>query len=113
MVDDYEFGRIVVGGKEYRSDVVVGEEVIVENWWRKEGHRVCVDDLGWIEKADAEVVVFGTGAYGRVKVDEDVVSFLKERGVQVLILPSKEAVEKFNELKRSGRKVVLAVHLTC
>ncbi len=113
LVESYDFGRIVVGGREYRSDVVLGDEIIVENWWRKEGHRICIEDLEWLDKVDAEVVIFGTGAYGRVKVDEEVVKLLEKRGIEVLIEQSSKAVEKFNELKKRGKKVVLAIHLTC
>ncbi len=112
LVKGYEFGKIIVGDREYRNDVVVGDKVLVESWWRKEGHRVSLEDLEWL-KGEVDVVVFGTGAYGRVKVDSDVVKALKERGIDVIIEPTAKAVETFNRLKREGKRVILAAHLTC
>ena len=43
-VEHYSFGRITIDGKTYTSDVIVikGE---VRSWWRKEGHRVALDDI--------------------------------------------------------------------
>ena len=45
FVDDYSFGRIVINGKTYRNDVIVSKDWIKPNWWRKEGHSVCLEDI--------------------------------------------------------------------
>ncbi|WP_456477882.1 Mth938-like domain-containing protein [Geoglobus ahangari] len=113
IVEEYEFGRIVINGREYREDVIVHRNGVEEGWWRKEGHRVCLDDIKRIMQLNPEVVVFGTGAYGRMRVDEEVRRFLKERGVEVIEDESFSAVRIFESLLRSGRNAVLAIHLTC
>ncbi len=46
---------------------VLGEE-IVENWWRKEGHRVDPTDVTDILAASPEVLVVGTGYAGSMEV---------------------------------------------
>lgn len=114
MIEEYSFGRIKILGKVYSSDVIVGKDgVINQRWWRREGHRVKVDDIADILKEKPETVVFGTGANGRVLVDEKVVDELKKIGCEVIAVKSDEAVKKFNDLLKSGKKVVLAIHLTC
>lgn len=114
MIEEYSFGRIKILGKVYSSDVIVGKDgVINQRWWRKEGHRVQVEDISDILKEKPEIVVFGTGANGRVSVDEKVIDELKKIGCEVIAVKSDEAVKKFNELLKSGKKVVLAIHLTC
>jgi hypothetical protein len=113
MVDSYEFGRIVVNNKKYTSDIILGDRVINESWWRKEGHRVHEEDIVEILDYNPEVVVFGTGYHGVVKVEKRVLDLLKERGIEVEIYKSSTAVNRFNELKRAGKNVVLAIHLTC
>ncbi|WP_457591604.1 Mth938-like domain-containing protein [Geoglobus sp.] len=113
IVEEYEFGRIVIAGREYREDVVVHEGGVEEGWWRKEGHRVSVEDLEKILHLNPEVVVFGTGAHGRMRVDESVREFLKSRGIDVIEDDSFSAVKIFESLLRSGKKAVLAIHLTC
>ena len=111
-VNDYSFGRIVVDGKEYRSDIILFWDGRVEKWWRKEGHHVCVDDIKSILNIKPEVVIFGTGKHGVMKVGSDVKRVLEERNIEFVELISEKAVKKFNELVKKKR-VVLAVHLTC
>jgi len=111
MIEHYAFGKIVVDGKTYTSDVIVFKDRVKDNWWRKEGHRVCLEDIEDILDAKPEVVIFGTGAYGRVVVEKEVIEKLKQIGAEVIVEETAKAVEKFNELQ--GKNVVLAAHLTC
>jgi len=113
VIEEYEFGRIVIQGRVYTSDVIVHKNGVEEGWWRKEGHRVCMDDIKRILDLNPEVVVFGTGAYGRVKVDEEVIEYLKKNNIDVYVLETGEAVKLFDSLLKQGKNVVLAAHLTC
>ena len=113
MIEEYEFGRIVIQGRVYTSDVIVHKNGVEEGWWRKEGHRVCMDDIRRILDLNPEVVVFGTGAYRRVKVDEEVIEYLKKNNIDVYVLETGEAVKLFDSLLKQGKNVVLAAHLTC
>ncbi len=114
MVEDYEFGRIVVGGKKFTSDVIVGSDRIINpSWWRKEGHSVCKEDVREILSYNPEIVVFGTGYYGVVKVEKEVENIFGEKGIRIEKMKSSEAVKRFNELLNQGKRVVLAIHLTC
>ncbi len=113
MIEEYEFGRIVIQGKLYTSDVIVHKNGVEEGWWRKEGHKVCMDDIKRILNLKPEIVVFGTGAYGRVKVEDDVIEYLKKKGIDVYVLKTAEAVKLFESMLKQGKNVVLAAHLTC
>ncbi len=110
VVNDYSFGRIVIDGKTYTHDVILFWDGRIIDWWRKEGHSVCLDDVREVIEAKPEVVVFGTGKYGVMKVGDEVKNVLKREGIDCIEAISDEAVRIFNEL--SGRKV-LAIHLTC
>jgi hypothetical protein len=112
-VEHYSFGRIRIDGKEYTSDVIVGLGYLRDGWWRKEGHRVQLEDVASILDLDFEVIIFGTGANGRVRVDDEVVRAFKERGKEVIVAMTGEAVKVYNELLKKNRKVILAAHLTC
>ena len=111
-VNDYSFGRIVVDGKEYSNDIILFWNGRVEKWWRKEGHHVYVEDIKPILDAKPDVVVFGTGKYGVMKVGSDVKRALEEKNIEVIEMISEKAAEKFNELV-GKKRAVLAIHLTC
>ena len=84
------------------------------NWWRREGHEVCLDDIkDVLEREKPEVLVVGTGYYGIVKVLDDLRSYLKERGIGLIEARTGEAWRKFNELLDKGVRVLGAFHLTC
>ena len=44
-IDSYQFGKIVVDGTSYTSDVIILGKTIVSNWWRKQGHLLSAEDL--------------------------------------------------------------------
>jgi len=115
MIDSYDFGVMVINGKRYTSDVIVFPERVMSGWWRREGHRIYVEDLKEVfsRKPPLEVLVIGTGYSGLVKIMPEVNEALKERGIKLIAQPTGEAYKTFNELLKAGKAVAGAFHLTC
>ena len=115
MIESYDFGLIVIKGRRYTSDVIVFPERVIEGWWRKEGHRIYVEDLKEIldREPRPEVLVVGTGYYGIVKFSPEVETVLKSQGIELVAQPTKEACQTFNKLLKSNRRIAGAFHLTC
>lgn len=115
MIDSYDFGVMVIRGKRYTSDVIVFPEKVIDGWWRREGHRIYVEDLREIFSHTPlpEVLVVGTGYSGLVKVMPEVENALKARGIKLIVQSTGEAYKTFNQLLRSSRLVAGAFHLTC
>ena len=82
-IDHYEFGRIVVDGREETNDLVILPDRVVRSWWRRDGHALVLDDLGEVLEELPSHLVVGTGADGRMRPDPDTVQQLQERGVTV------------------------------
>jgi hypothetical protein len=111
-IDSYNFGRIVIDGKAYNADVIVTPDGVKADWWRKEGHSLCPEDLDEVLDPEIEVVIIGCGAYGALKVPEDTRRWLEEQGKDLVALPTQAACERYNELSGSG-KVIAGLNLTC
>lgn len=112
-IDEYAFGRIVIDGKEYRADVIVDNEKVRPNWWRKEGHKLQLEDIrDVVEEVSPEVVVVGRGKFGMMRVAKEVEDYLRQRGIELRASHTGAAVEEFNRLVGSKR-VLGAFHLTC
>lgn len=113
-IDSYKFGRIVIDGKEYSKDLIIFPNRVNENWFRKEGHKLCLEDISEIFKNKGEnfTLIIGTGYNGLMQVPEEVINEIKARGVYVVIKTTNEAVKIFNE-KVGKEKVIAALHLTC
>lgn len=112
MIESYDFGRIVVNGEKFGSDVIIFADRIKGNWWRREGHRLSVDDLKEIVEAKPEVLVVGTGYSGLMKIPPQTERYLKSLGIEFKAAKTERACKIYNELSKS-RRVVAALHLTC
>jgi hypothetical protein len=110
-IDHYEFGRIVVDGRQETADLIILPDRVVRNWWRQEGHALVVDDLREVWDELPSHLVVGTGADGRMRPDPSTVRQLQDRGVTVEALPTGQAVRRFDELDPARTAAVL--HLTC
>lgn len=113
QITEYSFGRITINGKTYHSDVIITTNEVKADWWRKQGHNLAIVDLTGILQASPEVLIIGSGYFGRMQVPEAMRSYLEERGIKTDVLPTSEAVEKFNELQQKCTRLVAALHLTC
>ncbi|MDX1658633.1 MAG: Mth938-like domain-containing protein [Nitriliruptorales bacterium] len=88
------------------------------NWdWNETGTHhspgVQTDDVEELVDNGAEIVVLGRGQQQRLEVPDATVAWLEERGVEVEVLESSAAVERYNELASDGRAVGALIHTTC
>ena len=112
LIDSYDFGRIVIDGKGYNTDLIVFSDKVRDGWWRKEGHRLHIEDLRDVLEVKPEVLVVGTGYSDLMKIPPETRRYVESEGIEFLAQKTAEACETFNRLAKS-RKVVAALHLTC
>jgi hypothetical protein len=112
MIDSYEFGRIVVDGKTFTSDVIIYPERVKSDWWRKEGHELGNDDLEDVLQQKPEVIVVGTGSPGMMKVLPETEKLILSKGIELMAQPTNQACGTYNRLS-SHKKVIAMLHLTC
>jgi len=71
-IDSYSFGSIRIDGRDYSGDVILLGGDVRGSWWREAGgHVYAAEDFAELLAAAPEVVVLGTGYFGRVKVLEE------------------------------------------
>jgi hypothetical protein len=110
-IEGYRFGHLVVEGEEQTRDVIVLPDRVLTDWWRAEGHRLVLADLDDVIAELPERLLVGTGAYGQMRPDAEAVDALSQRGVEVEVLPTADAVRRYGEL--DPRRTAAALHLTC
>jgi len=111
-IESCSFGCVVVDGTEYNQDLVITPAGIQASWWRKSGHTLKIEDIEGIEDLKIEVLIVGTGAYDALRVPEETSKWVLQLGIRLIVLPTAEACDRYNELAGSG-KVAAALHLTC
>jgi len=112
MIEGYEFGRIVIDGKTYTSDVIIYPDRVDGSWWRREGHELCISDLAKILPENPQALVIGTGNAGIMRVLEETKSLCASKGIELIAEPTSKACNTYNQLL-SQKKTIAALHLTC
>jgi hypothetical protein len=112
-ITSYRFGQVDIDGKAYTSDVIISVDKVHDNWWRREGHTLDIEDLDLVLEADPQILVVGSGYYGRMQVPQQTRDWLRGMGMRLEVAPTSQAIEQFNELQRHCASVVAALHLTC
>jgi hypothetical protein len=111
----FEFGSIEIDGATYEHDVVLDGGHVRK---RKKGpSKPLRSRYGHTPLSSAEeipwscrLLVIGTGAEGRLPVMDDVVREADRRGVDLVIVPTRDAIE---ELARTPDETNAILHVTC
>ncbi|MFQ5581998.1 MAG: Mth938-like domain-containing protein [Mariprofundaceae bacterium] len=112
-IDEYEFGRIVIDGKEYIQDIIIFPDSIQASWWRREGHYLHTEDLAMIIDRPPNVLIIGQGFSGCMRVPDELIETLKAKGMQVHVAHTRDAVALYNRLSGGDQSIAAALHLTC
>jgi len=111
-INSYHFGQIVINGQKYTSDVIIFPDRVQGDWWRDESHELTLKDITGIINKNPEILLVGTGASGLMRVLPEVVREAEARHIQLIVQPTGEACDIYNQLSPTQR-VVAALHLTC
>jgi hypothetical protein len=112
QIESYRFGHLVVDGQAYTADLILLPDRILDGWWRQEGHVLHLADLDAVLNAAPDVLIVGQGAYGRMRVPDETARALSSAGIELIALPTAQAVERYNA-RPAGQRVAAALHLTC
>lgn len=112
MIDSYQFGKIVIDGQEYSSDVIIHSDGRVEKWWRREGHIVALQDITPLLLDAPEILIIGAGLPGMMSVPGGLITHLQDKGLRVIYDRTDRAVQAYNRIDHAKR-IAAAFHITC
>lgn len=94
-------------------DVVISVDGSL-NFRESKSHRISTEEfealIGTDKDSWPEVVVLGIGYSQQVQVDE---AILGRRYPKAEVLPTSQAVRRFNQLRKEARRVSAIIHSTC
>ena len=114
MIKKCSFGSMIVGDRIHRSDLLIFPDGRVEDGWRRaSGHRLTTSDIQRLLDAGPDILVVGTGIYGRMRLLADLQTKVQEKGIELEVQRTKPATLEYNRLRQSGKKIAACFHLTC
>jgi hypothetical protein len=116
-INETSFGTIVIDHNYFDHDVVINLKGQVRKRKKKlsktvygTSHMVSDAEIEDIFDPGAEMVVIGSGQYGRVELSDEAVSFLRDHNCKFEILPTPRAIDYWNT--QEGQ-IIGMFHITC
>lgn len=113
--DKFSFGSVQIDGRTYHNDVVIDGDEIRKR--KKNPSKQFREQFGHTPLSVLEKIpwkcrrlVIGTGAYGRLPVMEEVRSQAARKNINLLVLPTIEAIEVLNQGPKDTNAIL---HVTC
>lgn len=110
-ITHYSFGKMVIDGKTYESDLAISTDKTVKNWRMGLVHQIQLEDVKHLVSDDTRMLIIGIGALNVCSVDQDVIDYLKSKAIVLHVLSTGEAVKRFNASPKPGLAAVF--HLNC
>lgn len=113
--DAFSFGSIQIDDVTYECDVVIDrgdvrkrKKKASKKLWDHYGHTPLSTEekIPW----KCERLVVGTGAYGRMPVTEDVRREAERRKLELLVLPTTEAIKALRQAPKDTNAIL---HVSC
>ncbi len=111
----FSFGSLQINDTTYENDVIIDRGEILKR--KKKPSKRFRDDFGHTPLSIEEDIpwkcrqlVIGTGAYGRLPVMDEVKREARRRNVELLVLPTIDAIEK---LRQDPNDTNAILHVTC
>lgn len=114
-IEHFSFGSVRIDGSEYKHDVVIDRGKVSKR--KKKASKPFREQYGHTPLSLHEHIpwncrrlIIGTGAYGSLPVMDEVAREAVERHVELVLLPTSDAIEKVNEGDAEANAVL---HVTC
>lgn len=111
------FGWIQVEDKKIRHDIVIRLNGGVEKRKKKlskaiygTSHIISLDEIKVVYEGGAAWLLIGSGQQGLVELSDEARAYLEAAGVAVEILPTPQAIQRWNAAEGPG---IALFHVTC
>jgi len=116
-IDDCWFGSITAEGVRYEHDIVIrlSGKIRKRNKALSKAvygtsHILSLAEIEDLHRPKAERLIIGTGHGARIELSPAAAAFLAKRGCEVELLPTPEAIERWNAV---DGKILGLFHITC
>ncbi len=113
VINSTKFGSITIDGKTYYEDVIVTWDNEVREIHLTTRHLFGVPEFSQIALKKLDLLIIGTGVSSLCNMSDELKEQCKERGIELIEIVSRRAIEKFNEAFDQGKKVAAFIHVTC
>ena len=115
-VTHFQWGEVQVEGEGTFKDVKLWPGGARAWDWNETGTRhipgIQPDDVREVVEHGAEIVILSKGVNERLQTMDETLAYLNDRGIEVEVLQTERAIERYNALAGT-RPVGVLIHSTC
>jgi hypothetical protein len=112
-INSAEFGYLTVDNNTYSSDVFVYWDGKTETAEAGVRHLLTLKQAKKILDRNPKILLVGSGHDGYFEVSDEVMHTCQTKKIQLIVMPTPAAIEKFNGLIEKRKKVIAFIHVTC
>lgn len=113
-ISAYAQGRITIGGRLIRTDILVFPDgTVQQDWSTATNHVLSAADIAGLLEVKSDMLVIGTGHDGLMRPAAGLMKVLKEKGQEFVLLKTDDAIKKLKALRLEGKSVCACLHIGC
>jgi hypothetical protein len=116
-IDKFSFGSAVIGGTKHIRDLILLPDGTIKrrsgDLWVIGSHCIKKEEVEQLFASGVEVVIIGVGVLSRARLSNEAKSYAEQQSAELFVLPSRDAVRKWNKLAEEGKRAAALIHITC
>jgi len=117
-IDDTQFGEITIDNKRYHQVLIIGKTIKERDYKKLEelfntSHKIGGWEIEELLSNDPKIIIIGIGQNGAMEVDQDVIKKFQDKGIEVIVAETPQAVEIYNTRVKSEKHINALIHTTC
>lgn len=116
-INKFSFGSAVIGGTKHIRDLIILPDGTIKRrsggFWVIGSHCIKKEEVEQLFASGVEVVIIGVGVLSRARLSDEAKNYSERQSAQTFVLPSRDAVRKWNLLADEGKRAAALIHITC
>jgi hypothetical protein len=116
-IDKFGFGSAVIDETKHIRDLILLPDGAMKRrssgFWIIGSHHIKKEEVEQLYASGAEAVVIGVGILSRARLSDEAKNYAERQSAKLFVLPSRDAVRKWNQLADEGKRTAALIHITC
>jgi hypothetical protein len=116
-IDKFGFGSAVIDRTKHIRDLILLPDSATKRrsggFWIIGSHHIKKEEVEQLFASGAEAIVIGVGVLSRARLSDEAKTYAERQSAKLFVLPSRDAVRKWNQLADEGKRTAALIHITC
>ena len=116
-IDKFSFGSALIDGTKHIRDLILLPDGTIKRrsggFWVIGPHCIKKEEVEQLFASGSETVIIGIGVLSRARLSDEARNFAERQSAQMFVLPSRDAVQKWNQIANEGKRAAALIHITC